>query len=159
MNLLGESSPCCSVAVQSKELQPCLPGAHSSTNRGQWHRPTLPGSDSTHGQRRGAPDQPSVGQGCSVTDGSPDHLFGWMAARNSQGITPQHHPHYAVASGWEIWHLRKELSKTVTRLKNEDLHFSVLTAFSSVKYRCKYRRGLRKAKMTRGCLHTIYISP
>lgn len=53
-----------------------------------------------------------------------------LAARNSPEVEPQHHPHHAVASGWEIEHLRRELPKTV--------HFSVLTAFSSVKYRCKY---------------------
>lgn len=50
-----------------------------------------------------------------------------LAARNSQEAEPQHPPHRAAASGWEIGHLRRELPK-----------FSVLTAFSSVKYRCKY---------------------
>lgn len=45
----------------------------------------------------------------------------------------------------------QEASKTVARLKNEDLHCTVLTAFSSVEYRCKcFPQGIKEISNDQG---------
>lgn len=114
---LGGPSLCSRGAIQHKELQLFDPS--TSWARNQPYKPSAglvglgpmslvcPQSPSVHGGLQGIPKEMKL------------------------GITLQLQlPQTKKSGSWEV-------SKTLTRHKNKDLHFFALTAFASVKYRCK----------------------
>lgn len=79
MNLLEESSWCCSVAVQSRELQPSLSSAHPSTSNGSSTDQYCLAPAAPMGRAAGHLLSPQWGRGAVLPVGPQlTYLGGWL---------------------------------------------------------------------------------